>query len=828
MNDISFGDWLRQRRRMLDMTQQTLADQTGCARITLRRIEGGTLKPSRELADLLLDRLGIPTGERAEWVRFARGLSPIPDRPIGSSAPKPQSNLPLSLTRFIGREKEIQDVVGLVLRHPLVTLTGPGGVGKTRLSLEAASRVLENYPDGVWLVEVAPIFDPILVPRAAADTIGLREESGRPVMERLSRYFQHKRMLLVLDNCEHLVDACASLADGILRVSPGVHILATSREALNIQGEVAYQVPSMSLPEQGELMPIEQLREFEAIELFIDRAHRAMPSFHASDENAPSLVQICRQLDGIPLAIELAAAKAGVLHLDQINERLADRFRLLAHGSRAGPARHQTLQAAIDWSYDLLTRPEQVLFRRLSVFLNGWTLEAAEAICPDVDLPGEDMLDLLVQLVNKSLVRGEERMGAARFYMLETIREYALRKLHQSGEWDALSRRHLTYFAHLVGKAQLHFRGPDQSIWYNHLDNDLDNLRTALTWVGGSEAVEIQIQLAADLWRYWKNRGHILEGSLHLQRLFQQVPEGPARQSPSFARALAAAGSLAYYEGDFSYSEQTRTEALKIYQSLNDSAGVADCLIGLGNTAISQGKYDAAREFYEQGLRIRESLGDRWGIARLLGNLGLAAYYQMDYPRARSLHTQSLSLFREQGDEESIANELVNLGDVARQQGELSEALLLYQESAAISRRLKDRWGLGYAALGMADIALARYELSTASIFYRECLTAFQRSADQIGLPFALESVSTLALTWNQPELAARILGAAETLREGTSSPLPPPNQASYQAVRATLKETLSPGRFQSAWSQGQSMAMDQVIAMVLQMLEKGQPAKPD
>src|ERR1044071_9216574 len=375
---ISFGDWVRQRRRILDLTQQELADRVGCARITVRRIESGALKPSKELAQILLDKLGAPLRERDIWLQFARGLSGLPVLSI-SLPLKSNSNLSAPLTTFIGRKKEQSEVVRLIAKHRLITLTGPGGIGKTRLSLRVGEQILGNYVDGVWLVELAPLLDPLHVPRVTAITIGLRDEPQRPVIDMLCDYLREREMILILDNCEHLLEACAHFTDVLLKSCPQLKILATSREPLGILGEAIYRVPSLELPDLQNL--IDSFRDFESIKLFEERAQLTQFDFSLTLENAPAVAQICHRLDGIPLAIELAAAKVGTFSTKQIAQQLDDRFNLLTEGNRAALPRHQTLRASMDWSWGLLTDSEQTLLRQLSVFAGGWNLEAALAIC---------------------------------------------------------------------------------------------------------------------------------------------------------------------------------------------------------------------------------------------------------------------------------------------------------------------------------------------------------------------------------------------------------------------------------------------------------------
>ena len=809
-DDIIFGEWVRQRRHILDLTQQELADQVGCARITLRRIESGGLKPSKALAKILLEKLGVPSTEHETWLQFARGLSGFPGNSIDHSKSKPLTNLPASLTTFIGREKEQAEVIELIAKHRLVTLTGPGGVGKTRLSFKVAEKRLEKFADGVWLVELAPLLDPMFVPRTTAMAIGLRDERQRPLIDMLCNYLRQKKLLIILDNCEHLLDACAKLADILLKNCPSLKILVTSREPLGILGEAIYQVPSLRRPELQKLL--NAFRDFESVKLFEERAQLAQFDFSLTPENAPSVAQICHRLDGIPLAIELAAAKIGTFSSEQIAKQLDDRFNLLTEGNRVALPRHQTLRASIDWSWGLLTESERILMRQLSVFAGGWTLEAAQMVCDG------DVFKLTNTLVNKSLILVEHKQGwEPRYHMLDTIRAYTLEKLKDSGGTKIVFLRHLLFFTNLVEEAEKSFRGPDQAIWYHRLDNELNNLRIALTWLEKPENAELKLRLAAGLWRYWKNRGHSHEGREHLQRILENVSITPTRQASAYARALNAAGALAYYEGDFSYSEKSREEALEIFRALNNKPGIADCLNGLGNTSISQGHYDSARGFYREGLLIRKDLGDTWGVARLLGNLGLLAFFQTDYIQARAYHLESLSLFRELQDEEGAANELINLGDVVLSQGELMAAKSYYEESGRISKKLNDKWGFAYAIKGTADVAFRQNDFPAASALYRECLMLFQKTGDPIGLPFALESVAALAIVKDDQERAARILGAAETLRNSTNSPLPPPYRPGYQTNLNILRQQLSSERFNVAWSEGCFMTFNEVVAYALE-----------
>src|SRR5688572_3053343 len=455
------------------------------------------------------------------------------------------NNQPAQFTSFVGREKELADVKRLLLDARLLTLIGPGGAGKTRLSIQSASESLDQHPDGVWLVELAPILDPFLVPHTTAIAIGLRDEPQRPVIDRLCDYLREKKMLLILDNCEHLVDACARMADRILHATPNVRVLASSREALGIGGEVTYRVPSLGLPDMQHLPSVESLSQYEAVKLFIDRATSAVSTFTVTKDNAPSLAQICYRLDGIPLAIELAAAKVHVLSVEQIAKRLDDRFRLLTGGSRTALEHHQTLRAAIDWSYNLLPPVEQVFFTRLSVFSGGWTLEAAESVCEGRSVKSEDVLDLLEQLINKSLVIMEEIQGESRYHMLETIRQYANEKLVGS---DALREQHAAYFLILAETIEPSLEKSEPASWLDKLEREHNNLRAALRWAREKEQVEPGLRLASALCLFWFMRGYLSEGLAQIGE-FLSLSEQTINTTTR-AKALDHAGMLARYQGD--------------------------------------------------------------------------------------------------------------------------------------------------------------------------------------------------------------------------------------------------------------------------------------
>ncbi|MBI3661212.1 tetratricopeptide repeat protein, partial [Candidatus Acetothermia bacterium] len=585
------------------------------------------------------------------------------------------NNLPVQVTSFVGRERELAEVKERLKATHVLTLTGLGGTGKTRLSLQAAADLIDDFAHGVWFIELAPLSDPALVPQAVATALGLREEAKRPLVETLIDHLREKQSLLVLDNCEHLIEACARLADSLIRVSPELKILASSREPLRIVGETTYPVPTLPSPNPQQLPSLESFAQFEAVRLFVDRATAVVPSFKVTDQNAPAVAQICHRLDGLPLAIELAAARVKMMAVEKISERLDDRFRLLTGGSRTALPRQQTLQALIDWSYDLLSEPERALWRRLSIFAGGWTLEAAETVCVGESIAEYDVLDLLTQLVDKSLVVMEEKADEGRYRLLETVRHYGYDKLVKAEEVELARNHHLDFFLKFAEEAESKLQGVEQKAWLNKLETEHDNLRAALAWsLEANEKVERGLQLTGVLWRFWEVRGHFTEGRRWLEEALTKTPV----RTTARASALNGAGNLAFDQGDYAAARSLYQESLTIKRELGDKRGIAASLNNLGNVAYVQGDYVAARSFHQESLTIKRELGDKRGISATLNNLGEVARAQGDYTVARSLYEESLVIRREVGDKRGIAECLEGLagGDYAEGQFERAIQLL--------------------------------------------------------------------------------------------------------------------------------------------------------
>ena len=727
------------------------------------------------------------------------------------------NNLPQQATSFIGREKELAELQRLLGGTRLLTLTGSGGCGKTRLCLQVAADSLERFPDGVWLVELAPLLDPLLVAQTLATVLGLKEEPGRPIRQTLTDYLKDKRLLLLLDNCEQVLDGCAQLANTLVRQCPNLTILASSREALGIGGEQAYRVPSLSLPDLNQTHTPASVVPFEAVQLFTDRALLARPDFQVNDHNAATLVSICYRLDGIPLAIELAAARVRSLSVKEINSRLDQRFRLLTGGSRTALPRQQTLRSLIDWSYDLLKDPERRLLQRLSVFAGGWAMEAAEQVCASDGVEQRDILDLLTSLCDKSLVLVEQNDGHSRYRLLETVRQYARERLLESGGAETVRQRHRDYFLAMAEEAEPKLTGAEQAVWLHRLDEEHDNLRSALTWssaTGGNATGGLR--LAGALWWFWYVRGYFGEGRGWLSGLLAAVPSGQA--AAARAKALNGAGRLARQQSDYPAAQALLEASLAIQRQLGDRGGIAASLNSLGLMAWDQGDYPSARGLYEESLAIRRELGDRWGIAVSLNNLGGVAFDQGHYLAARALHEESLAIRRELGDRRGLAQSLGNLGNVAREQGHYPVSRALFEECLVIFQDVGDRQGIAFSIGNLGNVALVEGDNASARALFKQSIAIRQELGDRWGIAELLEGLSYVAFALARPDRAARIGGAAERLREEIGSPLPPNERPRYDrhvaAARAAFGDDVA---FDRAWQEGRALTLEHAIELALE-----------
>lgn len=741
---------------------------------------GGQIVLARTTAELARDLMPPQTGlidlgehrlrdlNRPEQVfqLTSPGLS-VEFPPLRSlDSPDLPNNLPRQLTSFVGRDRQIAEIKALFLAKVdspkskiqnaevrLLTLIGSGGCGKTRLALQVAADLLDHYPDGVWLVELAGLIDPEMAPQAIAAALHLREVTGKPVVQALIEQLRHRRLLLVLDGCEHLLSGCARLAHALIRSCSDLHLLITSRESLGIQGETLYRVPSLTLPDVKPHTSSEYGAQCESVRLFVDRAHLCKPDFVLTERNLPLLAQVCRRLDGIPLAIELAAARLRALSLEQISARLDDRFRLLTGGSRTALPRHQTLRALIDWSYDYLSDLEKTLLCRLSVFAGGFTLDAAEAICTlqaplsspqeaASTQPGngaarlegsrdalstfmhtllpEDVLDLLTGLLDKSLVLYESEMGGERYRLLETVRQYARERLTERGETQRLRGQHAAWYLHFAEEATHRTSGAEQARWMDRLEDEHDNLRAALAWgLEQHEDPSLSLRLAGTLAKFWKLRGYWSEGRGYLTAALAR--SGGDTALSARASALYGAGEFAGSQGDAEAALELLQEGLGLYEALEDRYGVGMALNALGLVASGHGEYVKARSLWEQALQINRSLGARTDQAINLGNLGAAAHAMGDYVNATRLYEEALALNRQLGDPAGQAICLHSLGGIAYAQGRPERTIVLMEQALEINQLIGNRsdqaWNLNMLAsiaMDQGDAALAEARLAQA------------------------------------------------------------------------------------------------------------------
>lgn len=732
-------------------------------------------------------------------------------------------NLPIQVTSFIGRERDLAEVKRLLTGARLVTLTGSGGVGKTRLAIQITIEEIENFYDGVWLVEFAPLSNPALIPQLVATTLGLREQPGHPILNTLLDSLSHQNLLLVLDNCEHLIEASAQLANAILQTSPHVKILVTSREPLGIAGETLFRVPPLSLPDMRHKQSAEALAQYDAVRLFVDRAALLEPTFRVTKDNAPAIAQVCSRLDGMPLALELAAARIKVLSVEQISERLRDRFRLLTGASRAVLPRHQTLRTVIDWSYSLLTEAERILLRRLSVFAGGWTLEAAEQIAHDEDsLHPADVLDLLTRLVDKSLVGAEAQGGVRRFEMLETIRLYARDKLLESGEAARVQNRHLEFFVELAEDAGARSKDDEQVIGFNRMEMEHDNLRAALEWSRTAQGIpEGGLRLAAALSFFWGVRGYSQEGREYLIAALGQNPSYPTELR---ANALRGAGYLAYVRGDYPEARTLLDASLTVNRQLGPAGrhGLAQSLLLRGYMESEVGEYATASALILQGLDIMRELADEWGIASALRDLGGCAVRAGDYAQAAGYFEEALPLFQRFGDHYSTAITLSGLAEIALRQANYERATGLEQESLTLRRKTGDKWGIAVSLGNLAWTALRRGDPDQTVVLLEESVTLRREIGDPGGIAWCLEKLAQVALIKAQSksarqrlenfERAACLLGAAAALRAPGGSVVDLIDRPEYERQLTLLRTQLREPTFAAMWAKGQALTLEQAV----------------
>jgi non-specific serine/threonine protein kinase len=766
------------------------------------------------------------------------------------------NNLPTQLSSFIGRAREIMEVKTLLASSRLVTLTGTGGSGKTRLALRAGADLLEQWSDGVWLVELASLSDGSVVPQPFATALAVSEQPRRSLTETLVNHLAPKSLLLIVDNCEHVRVPCAHLIDVLLRACPNLRILATSREPLGVDGELQCPVPTLSVPDPEQLPPTKDLTRYESVQLFAERARAALPTFRITPQNAKPVAQICHDLDGIPLAIELAAVRVKTLATHQIVARLSDRFRLLTGGGLTAPRRHQTLQAAMEWSYDLVAEKEKVVLRRLSVFAGGCTLAAAEAVCAERGEEAAEVLDLLGQLGDKSLLVAETQHGEARYLLLETVRQFGRQKLLDSeGEAD-VRRRHRDWYLGLAEqtepKLDWSVGESDQVVWLDHLEREHDNLRAALEWSRKDGGEEEGLRLAVALGVFWLHQGYSSEGRKWLQGAMDRArTDAPL---PLRAKALHLAARLAQSQADYCVARRFYEQSLAIYRDLDDKENigrslrrmggmmvhqgdllarpfleeslaifrqlgqthdVAGTLVALGNLARLEGNYKTAQHLCEEGLSLLRNLGDIEGTAWALRYLGQATEGRGDLPKARRLFEESLSIFRKINEQMGIGWALEGMASVTCEMGERNAGRSLFEESFAIFDKLGEKEGVAWSLCGLGDVALSQGDHAAAKALNAKALVLFRQIELRPGVLRSLARLTEIAWACGHAPRAACLSGAADVLR-GDLGGRHKVGRLQYVRTVAEVRVALGEEAFSAVSAEGRAMTLEQAIKYAL------------
>jgi predicted ATPase/Tfp pilus assembly protein PilF len=717
-------------------------------------------------------------------------------------------NLPAPRTSFVGREREMLEVKRALARTRLLTLTGVGGSGKTRLALEVARNLVESYPDGVWFVELAPLSEPELVPKAAASALGVPERSGQPLTDTLIEALRPKNLLIVLDNCEHLVVAAVRLVDALLDTCPNLRFLATSRETLNASGETNRPVVPLGVLASEREPTVVTLEGSESARLFLERARHRNPSFVLTQENARAVAESCRILSGLPLAIELAAARVGTLTVEQIAERLRNPLELLS-GTRTAPPRHRTLRATLDWSYELLGDRERTLFRRLSVFAGGSTLESAEIVGAGDEVEEGDIVNLLSGLVEKSLVVAEpNEKGEMRYRMLEPVRQYAREKLQECGETGLVGRRHATYFLALAEEELTTFTGGGRPEWIGHLEEEHDNLRTALSWALDSEEVEFGLRLAGALQPFWGRLGNYGEG----RRWLEVALAKDDRVSPTVrARGLNAVGWMAHWQGDIERASAAAEEGLRLSPLVEEGRVISHLRLLLGFTAGMRGDYERATKVFEENLRVGKEAGDEWSIAASLLHLGNVAVNQSKNEQGVHLYEEGIALCRKSGYAVLLADILVNLGYERLLQGDHERATALCEEAIALYQEQGYRYArLEFPMDNLGWAALLRGDEEQASVLHQESLSLCRKLGNRLVAAESLEGLACAAAIRGETQRSARLFGAADALLKS--------QEISHLPVELVLREPyLTAARSNKAsWEEGNKMTFEEAVEYAL------------
>lgn len=845
----SFGQWLKRCRGRHDLTQAELADRVGVALVTLRKIESGERRPSKQIALSLAEVLDVPPSDRQAFVDFARAIvaedgpgaldialraAPSLASPTathhttghdGPAGRRGRGNLPLRLSSFIGREVQIAELLGLLLGVRLLTLTGAGGSGKTSLALEVAARLVDVFPDGAWLVDLAPLEDGELLPQVLASTLGFRHDGGAPLREQLLDYLAERQLLLLLDNCEHLIEHCAGLAEFLLSGAAGLKVLATSREPVRVSGETCYNVPSLQTPDPEHLPPLGEAAAYEAMRLFAERAHSAQPGFRITGSNVQAIAEIVTRLDGMPLAIELAAARVRLLAPEQIAARLGDQFSLLTHGRRTALRRQQTLRASLDWSYDLLTGPEAALLNRMAVFAGSFALEAVETVCAGGGHAGgqpphgltftidrAQVLDLLTSLVEHSLVVVREAPGQNRYRLLETVRQYGVENLASRSELAAVRDRHLAYYLALAEEGAPHI-GAGRTAWIDRLSDEYDNFRAAMAVALETNAkAAIRLGKALSMFTFHTARHHdSLAWSKAILTLSDDWPPCGLR-----ATALWFAGDQWFGMADFPRAETVIVSSLNMAREQGDGQQVVESLVTLVDVYRYQHNWQRMAEYGEELVAQCRHAGNPLDLTYALWAMGELALGTGDYEAARRWYDEALGIAQREDFPRYTSHAFRSLGRLAHMEGDLGRAWACFTECARIWRDMKYLRGLQAVMASLGRLALEQGNWQEAQTFFQEQLSLLRdlpvRSRWQV---ISLEGFAGVAGLAGQAARSARLFGAAERLRDDLR--LDVEDRLSprvYAPLVAGVRMQLGEAAYLAAWSEGRRMPVESAIEL--------------
>jgi len=797
---VGFGGLLRRHRRQAGLSQEGLAELAGLSVDAIAALERGRRRaPRAHTLRLLADALRLAEPDRAMLTAAART--------DGDTARPLMRQPPAQTNELIGRTTELTATTRMLSQRitRLLTLTGPGGVGKTRLTVALAGQLADTFPDGVCWVPLAALTDPAAVVPTAAASIGLHPLESTRLVEEIAEQIGRSHMLLVFDNCSHVVATVGQVAAALLEHCPNLSILASSRELLRVPGESVYVVPALALPHDED-----RLESSAAVRLFVERATaRGYDPTGQLDQVA----RVVRRLEGMPLAIELAAARTNVMTIEELATELETSFGILAGGSRTASPRQQSMYGAIEWSHDLLTPAEREVFAKLSVFVGGWTLSAAATVMSGQAVPGPleraEALDLTGRLVDKSLIRVTRRRGVARYYMLAVIREFAADRLRAAGKSDEAAERHAQFYLSLAEEAETQLRGPAQGEWLDRLDSELDNLRAAMAWSLRTRSVSEALRLSGGLWAFCYLRGHYAEGSQWLERALAlgdaMPPETMTELAGACAKANLGAGMLAFLQCEYDAATVRLQTALKQFKELDDVAGTALVLQRLGGVARERGDYSAAEDLHCESYDLYESLGDRAGMAWAHNHLGFVAWLRGDLDIGARRCQRARDSFRVIGDQEGLAWSLISLGTIAQYQDELVEAEDLLQESLALSQRVGYREGVAWSLSQLGVIERRRGLTERAVHLLDESLAEHRDLGDRWRSASVLEELAAVAQQRGRSEYAAFLLGAADGVREVIQAPVPEIEKPDYQATRAAVEASLERRTFRTAWSAGRA-----------------------